>query len=78
MKTFIVKSGRYEEMKAVYENGYASLMAGAAEIAKALWSVVEPGRRIEGTEIFRNNSVEHVDRTVDVIMGQVVIRTDQS
>ena len=66
--TFILKVGWYEEMRGLYEDGYAFLVSSAGEIAEKIKGDVRPAKKLEPEEIFKSNSLQNIEREIEKIL----------
>jgi hypothetical protein len=70
LRTLILKTGWYEEMKSAYEGGYAYLAMNAVEIAAAVTGDWKPPAAVHIDRIFRPGSTQNIADAVDQLMAQ--------
>ncbi len=68
LTTFILRTGWYQEMACLYENGYAFLVSDAAEIAEKIRSRSRVPRDFEIESIFKSGSLANAEKAVRLIL----------
>ena len=74
LTTFVLKTGWYEEMKPLYDGGYAFLVSSAEEIGDRIRRHMKPPNHIEKESLFKSNSLENMERAItDIVTHRVPI-----
>ena len=72
LTTFVLKTGWYEEMKPLYDGGYAFLVSSAEEIGDKIRRHMKPPNHIEKESLFKSNSLENMERAItDIVTHRV-------
>jgi hypothetical protein len=69
LTTFILKTGWYEEMSGLYEQGHVFLVEGAGEIAERVREGLKPPKPLSREELFRPNSLENASQALALAAG---------
>lgn len=69
LTTFVLRAGWYEELRTLYEGGYAFLVDDAREIVDMIEGGLRPSRTLSRESIFRERSLDRIEDLVDEIIA---------
>jgi hypothetical protein len=70
LQAFILKTGRYEEVRTLFEGGYAFLVDSAEDMAEKILAETTSSNRLDRNSLFKDNSEDNLLKVINQLMGR--------